>query len=229
MSECKTCGGKGVVRKPAEEKMTKWYPDGVDYPCPECVLKLDMNRLWRISRLNTHERSATLEGLVEDYRPGMTSMKKAAQQVLDRKLPFLSLVGNPGTGKTSILHAITATFVRRGDVAVYLDWTELLQRIRDSFDARMDEPNTIRFDAMLRAPIVCMDEIDKANPTDWTMQMLHQFVDHRWKMAKANPDEMLITVFAMNREPLDEHIRSRVLDVKYQAVYTEDPDYRLVY
>lgn len=79
---------------------------------------------------------------------------------------------------------------------------------------------------MLNTSVVCLDEIDKARPTEWALEQLHRFVNHHWEMAHVSPPQQLVTVFAMNAEPENEHTRSRLLDKHFGFVYNYDADFR---
>lgn len=224
--QCKTCHDKGFVRK----DVPVGHPDfGKAFYCPDCRagISKSLERLSKVSRLNQRELNTRLDDLDLRFQNDTANMVTQARRVIGGEISFLTLIGSTGVGKTTILYAIAGEFIRHGKPAIYLDWTDLLDFIRDGFNPQAEHHNRDEFDKVLRAPVVCMDEIDKAKPTDWALEQLHRFVNYRWKRALDSPGEWLVTVFAMNREPADEHIRSRLLDTRFQTVYNQDMDYRM--
>lgn len=220
---CSVCQDMRIVSK----DVPYTHPDfGKAFPCPVCGVSYKQDQLLKLSRLNERQAQVTLEDLDEYERPQTQVMKDMVAKVMRQELAWLTLIGKPGVGKSTALYAVVNHFRGQGIKAVYLDWSTLLEFIREGFDPRSETSSQWRFELALNAPVVCLDEIDKARPTEWALEQLHRFVNHRWEMAQVSSPQQLITVFAMNTEPENEHIRSRLLDKRFGFVYNYDADFR---
>jgi DNA replication protein DnaC len=199
---------------------------GKAFPCPVCGVNYQQKHLLKLSRLNARQAAITLDDLHEAERPQTTHMKAMARRVMAGELPWLTLIGQPGVGKSTAMFAIVNHFRQQGMKAIYLDWSELLDYIRQGYDPGEQHRSLWRVQLVQNAPVLCLDELDKARPTDWMLEHLHRFVNHRWEAAKLPSGERLVTVFAMNQEPQNAHIRSRLLDREFGYIYNQDADYR---
>lgn len=223
MKTCEICNGMGIVSREVRYD----HPDfGKAFPCPVCGTTFKQEQLLKISRLNERQAQVTLADLDEYQRPQTEVMKQMVVEVMAGQLAWLTLIGRPGVGKSTALFATVNHFRKQGIKAVYLDWSGLLDFIREGFDPRAETTSRWRFELVLNAPVVCLDELDKARPTDWALEHLHRFVNHRWEQAQISPPAQLVTVFAMNTEPENEHLRSRLLDRRFGHVYNYDTDFR---
>ena len=107
---------------------------GKAFPCPVCGINYQQKHLLKLSRLNPRQAAVTLNDLQEEGRPLTANMKGLAKRVMDGDLPWLTLIGNPGVGKSTAMFAIVNHFRAQGIKAIYLDWSELLDYIRQGYN-----------------------------------------------------------------------------------------------
>lgn len=208
---CDVCGGEGLVK----------VDDG--FAACKCVL---VKKWFAQSGLMEHEQDISLDRLQADWGPDTANMLSQVAQVMNAQRMWLCMIGSSGVGKTTALMAITNFFCGRGIAARYYPLPDLFAFLKDGFnnDAYSFEA---RIDLLMKIPVLCIDEFDKQYKTEWANQELYRLVDRRWRLAQAARGQAVITVFAMNREPEDEYIRSRLMDRNFPAVKVYSPDARL--
>jgi len=138
--------------------------------------------------------------------------------------PWLVFYGPFGTGKTHLAAAIIHDAMRVGWRKCRLAvWTEYIERIKATFDG---DGNTDDVLAELRdGQLVCIDDIDKQKPTDWTAERLYSVLNHRY-------NHLLPTILTFNRPPdemapwLGMALIDRLLEVQYQTVQFNGRSYR---
>lgn len=202
---CEKCGGSGVIQD----------DDGSVQECPLCRVSY----LRQISGLMEHEWSVNLKGLDPVWGEDTARLRNYAKQVIGRELTWLAILGPSGNGKTHALMAIVNAFTEQGIPARYYTFADLLAYVRQGFgeDARIHAE--ARIDQLIEVPVLALDEADKFNETGWAQEMVFRLIDRRWRLARAKPGAgRRITVFAMNAEPEEGYLQSRLLDASVGVV-----------
>lgn len=189
---CGDCGGLGWLRY----DRPLWDPQfGQLYPCAcrvgDHVAKLQAD--WKIT-----EREAAYT--LDDLKPtrGDTDCIVAAARIM-AKTPrgLFTIWGTYGNGKSHAGIAMANEVARAGDVAYYLQFADLLDWIRDGFNDKRETAGA-RFDKLLAARLVVIDEADKYNPTDWAVEFRTRFFDARQRSAQAGTNGLVVI---LNRDP----------------------------
>jgi DNA replication protein DnaC len=183
-------------------------------PC-SCVLDeaddVRRTRLERISNLDSLTRF-TFTTLSPGGRggddEGFAAALDAARGYADAPEGWLVLSGPSGSGKTHLAAAIANEQIRRGSAALFMVVPDLLDHLRAGYDAGDEELSyTQIFEQVRSAPLLILDDIDAAAPTDWAKEKLFQVVNHRFN---AN----LATVFTSTTPPqqMEDRFASRLAD-----------------
>ena len=199
-------------------------------PCA-CVLDEETDvrraRLERISNLGSLTRFG-FTSLVPAGRGGANdyflSAYNAAKSFADEPAGWLVFSGGSGTGKTHLAAAIANERIARGQAALFMVVPDLLDHLRASYDATIDELGYEQiFDQVRNAPLLILDDIDASSGTPWAREKLFQIVNHRYNLR-------LSTVFTSNRKPedIDPRIFSRMSDraLCNQHIMIEAGDFR---
>ena len=208
---CALCGGAGFVRR---ERPVDHPRFGRAEPC-ECVLDEETDvrraRLERISNLGSLTRFA-FTSLVPAGRTGQNdyflSAFNAAKTFADDPRGWLVFSGGSGSGKTHLAAAIANERIARGQAALFMVVPDLLDHLRASYDATLDELGYEQiFDQVRNAPLLILDDIDASAGTPWAREKLFQIVNHRYNAE-------LPTVYTTSQRPaqLDDRLSTRLTD-----------------
>lgn len=153
------------------------------FPCPECrpdaTYKLE--RLRRFSRLTGDLAEVTFSNW--EPRAGLQEVPGLVRAWFKggKGWGWLTLSGPPGTGKSHLLAAIVHASVEAGRPAIYSTLAELLGDLRDTFQPRAN----ISFSQLLadveEADVLCLDEVEKINPTGWAEEQLFRLLESRYR------------------------------------------------
>ena len=159
------------------------------FPCPTC----NKDAFYRSCGLNESERKITLESIDTNDRPGTAKAVQAAREFIKKPVGFLSIHGNFGNGKTTILQAVVNAIVNSGREARYLTAADLLAYLRDTFNSETKESDYDRLNELARVPVLCIDELDKLRDTPYSRELQQELINLRYRDAR-----ILGTVLAWN-------------------------------
>jgi DNA replication protein DnaC len=119
----------------------------------------------------------------------------------------LWLMGNVGTGKTTLAMLVSKAAVEAGrSVAIY-SLPRLLARIRRTYDAEAGEDSYLQFFGRLTSvDLLHLDDLGAEKSSDWVLEQLYAIVDERYQTERS----MVVTT---NLEPaeLEEQIGPRTV------------------
>lgn len=194
-------------------------------PC-DCVLAEAEDerrrRLERISNLGSLTRF-TFATLLPEGRTaavaGFAAAYDAARAFAAAPEGWLVFAGASGTGKTHLAAAIANERIQRGQPVLFMSVPDLLDHLRAGYDASDEELSYERvFEQVRQAPLLVLDDIDAAAPTDWAREKLFQIVNGRY-------NETLPTVFTSARAPEDlddRRLATRLGDAAVSRVFVLD-------
>ncbi len=120
----------------------------------------------------------------------------------------LVLVGEAGVGKTHLAVAVLTELIRRYHVSGrFVDFTELIHRIRSTFDPSSPESKHQVLDPVAEAEFVVLDELGAQKPSDWVREILYLIVNARYTRRLPT---LFTTNFALSSEARDEGRRGAV-------------------
>jgi hypothetical protein len=193
--------------------------DGILEPCPKCSgYSVDLDEMtddeWnQAARIPIKFAEVSIDswevprfremGGQGDPRPWV----KRYVSVWPPRLPFLSLLGPGGVGKTHLAVAVAHEAQRKHGARVRMYRTdEILERFRASFDKETAfETETQIGEELKRIPLLVLDDLTTANDTDWATKKVLSLVNYRYQ-------ESLTTIVTANEADLDSRTHRRLLD-----------------
>ncbi len=208
------------------------HPDfGRAIPC-QCKLEEISDRrlqdLWKASNLgflsqmtfgNFHPEGFALRpneerSLQEAYR--------RAREFAENPQGWLVFLGGYGCGKTHLAAAIANYCLGRGQPTIFIVVPDLLDHLRAAYSPDSAVSYDQRFEAVLTAPLLVLDDLGTQHTTPWAREKLYQIFNHRYSAR-------LPTVVTSNRplEEIDPRLRSRMSDPDLCQIYRIlTPDFR---
>lgn len=211
--DCQVCGGLGFVR----HDVPVGHPDfGRLFPCACWAAELQAEQAAQAPQLTNmlpHELHRTLDNLLNRGKD-TPAMIAAVRAFADAPHGMLTLWGGKGNGKTLALQALTNHFHEQWPgQAIYAPFVELMDWVRAGYDPSAEVGAQQRYERLIAARFVAIDEMDKANMTSWAFEFRTKFLDRRYRLAReVDPLVQCHTVIAMNVAPseLPEYITDRL-------------------
>lgn len=219
VGECMNCGGGGFMyaflkeggpyRRPFNntKQTLKYLDDGwytgethSDY-CPVCSGNKREEFLLRNCGIEGGDLNLRLEKFKVEKR-GFAE-KAAAKEVATYVLSdgttthpngFVTFWGEYGVGKTLLLKMLINGFRLCGKLACYISAADMLAEVRSTFGT--DTPSETMIAFYRDVPVLCVDEVDRVNVTQWTQETLFRVLDWRHQHKGR-----LLTVLATNTNP----------------------------
>ncbi len=97
------------------------------------------------------------------------------------------LLGSYGTGKTHLLGSITNDLSARGVQAVFLNTTEFISQLKESFEKDEDgKPLTSTraseyIEMVKNCTHLSLDDLGKEKPTGYVLEVLYRIINHRYE------------------------------------------------
>lgn len=175
----------------------------------------------KLDGLTTSERQrhfAELENVYQDDLIGKVECAAAEGHGL------ITLFGKPGVGKSTLLICAVNYGREHDKLAIYTTMSDLLSYLRSTFGPDSDDSFDKYWDALIKADILALDELDEFNDTKWAIERFLRLMDERWRRL----DEVL-TLCAANVRPtaLAGKVSSRLRDHRALVLHVEAGDMRL--
>ena len=123
------------------------------------------------------ELERTVVNVVREYVDGLEENLAAGRG--------LWLMGDVGTGKTSLAMLVSKSAIERGrSVAIY-SLPRLLGRIRKTYDAETGEQSYDDFiDRLTTVDLLHVDDLGAEKSSDWVLEQLYAIVDSRYEQER---------------------------------------------
>ena len=188
-STCQICGGSGFVLTAAVKIAGAKSPRARQArPCA-CQKLTRQNLRAKSSGIPPRYARCTLD----NFQPGSPGQAQAlaAARELAKLFPGqekgLLLYGGAGVGKTHLAAALGGALLQRGVAVRFVEYGQLLDEIKASFDGHSSEGEIIR--EYESAPVLVLDDLASRRVTDWALDVLTRIIDHRYSR---NPEGLLI-------------------------------------
>jgi DNA replication protein DnaC len=141
----------------------------------------------------------TVVGVVREYVDDLDAALEAGRG--------LWLMGDVGTGKTSLAMLVSKAALERGrSVAIY-SLPRLLARIRRTYDAEAGEQSYLEFFQRLTAvDLLHVDDLGVEKRTDWVLEQLYALIDERYEAQRA-----VVVTTNLDQASLEEQIGVRTV------------------
>lgn len=222
-ADCPVCQGLGWIRKDVPRESLDF---GKIFPCPNLASE-ELRSLGEATSglLYTEEKVLSWESIKPMSRE-IIDISRKVKSVVNRGYGLVFLHGSYGTAKTMLLQIPVAEAVKSGITAYYTTATDMLEEIRSGFDSHDPRESSLaKFNRWKHAPILALDEIEKARDTDFTREKLFQLIDFRYRMAINGEALTLIATNAKISE-LDPAIADRMSDGRVLSVHITGPSAR---
>lgn len=250
-SDCPICGGDGFFRL----DLPVGHPlFGKLLECPN--VPVEHTRMFRRSGLREEELKLDPDDMLDVNE--FENVKKTVEDVLRRGYGFVYLWGEYGTGKTTFLRSLVASWFRRKyapamdnhkkyfemlnhpdveDVrmvqvqyggAAYLRTSQLIE-VMTKAEFNPDRDNEARdIEFWMNCKLLVLDEFDKVRETPYAREKRFWFFDERYERALR---KRAITIMVGNMDPekdLDGYIFDRLRDKRSIILWSGDKSFRPV-
>ena len=225
---CPICGGVQWV----SHDVPVGHPDfGKLFPCSCQQRDLERARsaAMRASRDLTLLSGMTFEtfkpaghALNVEQRASLQNAYDGARRYADEPRGWLLIQGSYGVGKTHLAAAIANARLQQGLPVILLNAPDLLDYLRAAFNPNAEETYTERFEQLLDASLLILDDLGTQNATAWAQEKLFQLLNHRYL---ARLPTVITTNLAL--DDLDPRLSSRLADMDLvRKLPIDAPDYR---
>jgi DNA replication protein DnaC len=175
-----------------------------------------------------------LSGIAERHAPAAGVIRRFADRIVEniRRGQGLWLLGNKGTGKTTLAYYVAQQARAGGFSVLTRNTTDLLNELRDSY--KIDAQPTTReiINAVTQVDLLHLEDVAVPRPNDWVLEQLYTVVNRRYEYNKS----LVITSdfprgAPVNPEDLAKHIGertySRVMQMVSEPILLQGQDYRM--
>ena len=198
------------------------HPDfGRPVPCQCKLEEITEKRLLdlrKASSLGLLSRMTFDNFRVDGFRPheaqSLRQAYRRAREFAENPQGWLVLLGDYGGGKTHLAAAIANYCLERGHPSLFIVVPDLLDHLRATYSPGSPVTYDQRFESILTAPLLILDDLGTQQTTPWAQEKLYQVFNHRY-------NARLPTVITSNRllEEIDPRLRSRMSDPELCQVY----------
>lgn len=175
--------------------------------CPNCPQEGERQVLVAECGLPPKLQGVTFAKIVR--HEGNRAACEAALALVHHPRQFLTLTGPTGVGKSMLQGAIITEALASGFSAYYTTMADLLDGLRASFKPDAVAEYEPQWERLKRVRVLCIDEVDRFNATDWAQEKLFQLISARYDYG----DDRL-TCFASNAsiDAFPAYLQSRMRD-----------------
>jgi DNA replication protein DnaC len=119
----------------------------------------------------------------------------------------LWLMGNTGTGKTTLTMLVSKEALKRGHSVAIYSLPKLLARIRATFDAQVGEESYAEFfERLCEVDLLHIDDLGAEKQTEWVLEQLYALVNERYERERP-----IVVTTNLPQEELEQQIGERTV------------------
>lgn len=146
-------------------------------------------------------------------RPGLSPVVAAVRdyaEAIEERIETgagLWLMGDVGTGKTTLAMLVSRTALEAGSAVAIYSLPRLLARIRRTYDADASEDSYLEFfDRLASVDLLHIDDLGAEKRSDWVLEQLYAIVDRRYEERRP-----LVVTTNLDQAKLEEQIGVRTV------------------
>jgi len=192
-------------------------------PCPICSKGEQQTWLREVCGLTDEMLAITRK--TANRTPDNAAAYDGAIGLIDNPMFFDTLHGSYGVGKTWLLAMIVNECRLRGWISIYTTAAEVMDHLRAAYAPGAPVAIDDRWERLVSARVLVLDEIDKFNPTPWALEKFFELCNLRYR-----DGEHCLTGFATNAPigSIDGSLLSRMRDQRCQIHEVTGPDLRRI-
>jgi DNA replication protein DnaC len=201
------CDGSGWILGPEdvarpcecrERRLARRRARGVASAIPRKYRGVSLDRP-PISDMERDPRRAPVYKAVKRYVEGI-------EERLDEG-EGLWLMGDVGTGKTSLAMLVSKAAVEAGRTVAIYSLPRLLSRIRRTYDAEAGEQSYLEFfERLTEVDLLHIDDLGAEKRSDWVLEQLYAIVNERYESQRS-----VVVTTNLDQAPLEEQIGPRTV------------------
>ena len=151
----------------------------------ECKAKKRLKRLMQSSQITDEFRNMTFKlfdyenksDVIQEMYKTAYDYVRAFNQIRATRKNSCCLLGQPGTGKTHLLTAVSNNLLSKGVAVQYFPWVEGISDLQSDLDASNDKLNQ-----MQRVELLFIDDMYKgrSTPTPWQLEKIFGVINYRY-------------------------------------------------
>jgi DNA replication protein DnaC len=119
----------------------------------------------------------------------------------------LWLMGDVGTGKTTLAMLVSKAAVEAGNTVAIYSLPRLLSRIRRTYDAEAGEQSYLEFfERLTEVDLLHIDDLGAEKRSDWVLEQLYAIVNERYESQRS-----VVVTTNLDQAPLEEQIGPRTV------------------
>jgi DNA replication protein DnaC len=121
---------------------------------------------------------------IAQLHPGVTRAARRFADDIDAHVDAgdsLWLLGNKGTGKTTLAYMVSAAALRNGRSVLAWNTVDLLNRLRDSYDSDSTIKTHEIIEATTTVDLLQLEDLAVQRPTDWVLEQLYTIINLRYE------------------------------------------------
>lgn len=141
----------------------------------------------------------------------------------------LWLMGDTGTGKTTLAMLVSKEILRRGHTTAIYSLPALLARIRSTYDAVRGEESYIEFfERLCDVDMLHLEDLGSERRTEWVLEQLYALINERYERQRSI---MVTTNFTQEEleEQLGDRVVSRLVEICGDPLPLHGTDHRIEY
>lgn len=176
--DCPQCKDEGGTIKRDKDGVERWV-------FCECWKQKQTKRLFKSSQITQEFQKLTFQGFVTNGRPEVVEEAFLAakhyfmnfRDIREKRENSIALLGEPGSGKTHLLMALSNNLIKRGVRVQYFPWVEGYNDLKNNLDL-LDE----KIYQMQTVPVLFIDDLFKGRreATNFQIEQLFAVVNYRY-------------------------------------------------